>query len=182
MGVLPRRHGRVLDVAEPAGAVTRKCINDAGAVMSMKQAFDYRLKETKPSVIELHEAGWTQLAISVCHDISPSTVGKMIRRATGVTRARRAPTPEKKERNNLMYIQRVYDKRTYRSIGEEHDVSPDRVCMIVKKIEKRHRHWWWNLNPSYYWYQPLTDPDGIGEFEDEWTAEEQALDIYQEWR
>ena len=150
--------------------------------MSMKQAFDYRLKEIKPSVIELHEAGWTQLAISVCHNISQSTAGKMIRRHKGIIPQPKHSTPEKKERNDLMYIQRVYDKRTYRSIGEEHDVSTDRVCMIVKKIEKRHRHWWWNLGSAYYWVQPLTDPDGIGEFEDEWTAEEQALDIYPEWR
>ena len=182
MGMLPRRHGRMLDVAKPAGSLTGKYLDDAGAPMSMKESFKYKREKEKPSVIELHEAGWTQLAISACHNISPSTVGKMIRRHRGIIPQPKPSTPEKKERNDLMYVQRVYEKRTYQSIANEHGVSPDLVCTQVKKREKRYASWWRNLNSAYYWGQPLTDPDGIGEFEDEWTAEEQALDIYPEWR
>lgn len=150
--------------------------------MNIKQAFEYRLKKTKPSVIELYEQGWPQLAIATAHNISYSAVNKMIRRHKGIIPQPKPSTPEKKERNDLMYIQRVYHKRTYQSIATEHGVSPDLVCTQVKKREKRYAAWWRNLNSAYYWDNPLTDPDGIGEFEDEWTAEEQALDTYPEWR
>lgn len=72
-----------------------------------------------------------------------------------------------------LYIQRVYYGRTYRSIGEEYGLTEQEAYQAVMR-EKRRQH---RLMPLYPDGQ-IQDPDGIGEFEDEWTVEEMYKNMF----
>jgi hypothetical protein len=150
--------------------------------MSMGKACEYRKKTDKPSAVELREMGWTLLAISVAHNTTQTTVRKMINRELGILPKAKPPCVEDKERSRVMYIQHVWEKKTFKSIGEEHGISGGRVRHVVDRINRRARHWWSKgYQNAKYPDGVLIDPDGIGEFEDEWTVEEQfkenALDV-----
>jgi hypothetical protein len=77
--------------------------------------------------------------------------------------------------DETIYIQRVYEKRTYRSIGEEHGISEQKAYLAYLRQRTKEKRKWEIMS---YWDAPLTDPDGIIEFEDEWTVEEQYAEIY----
>ena len=66
-----------------------------------------------------------------------------------------------------IYIKRVYEGRTYRSLGEEYGLTEQGAYQAVMRENRRQR----KLVPTYSDGQ-IQDPDGIGEFEDEWTVEE----------
>jgi type IV secretory pathway VirB4 component len=72
-----------------------------------------------------------------------------------------------------LYIQRVYDGRTYRSIGEEHGLTEQQAYQAVMREKRRQRR----LMPLYPDGQ-IQDPDGIGEFEDEWTVEDMYKNMF----
>ena len=77
--------------------------------------------------------------------------------------------------DETIYIQRVYEKRTYRSIGEEHGIGEQKAYQAYCRQKTKEKH---KRKIMSYWDAPLTDPDGIGEFEDSWTVEEQYAEIY----
>jgi hypothetical protein len=77
--------------------------------------------------------------------------------------------------DEIIYIQRVYEKRTYRSIGAEHGIGEQKAYQAYCRQKTKEKH---KRRIMSYWDAPLTDPDGIGEFEDSWTVEEQYAEIY----
>jgi len=72
-----------------------------------------------------------------------------------------------------LYIQRVYNGRTYRSIGEEHSLTEQQAYQAVMREKRRQRR----LMPLYPDGQ-IQDPDGIGEYEDEWTVEDMYKNMF----
>jgi len=77
--------------------------------------------------------------------------------------------------DEAIYIQRVYEKRTYRSIGEEHGISEQEAYHAYRRQKTKEKR---KCRIMSYWDAPLTDPDGIDDFEDSWTVEEQYAEIY----
>jgi len=74
-----------------------------------------------------------------------------------------------------LYIQRVYDGRTYRSIGEEYGLTEQEAYQAFRRQHRKERHKRLALTfPDGV----LVDPDGIGEFEDEWTVEEMYKNMF----
>ena len=72
-----------------------------------------------------------------------------------------------------VYIKRVYEKRTYKSLGEEYGLTEQGAYQAVMREKRRQR----KLTP-FYPNGVLVDPDGIGEFEDEWTVEEMYKNMF----
>ncbi len=72
-----------------------------------------------------------------------------------------------------IYIKRVYEGRTYRSLGEEYGLTEQGAYQAVMREKRRQR----KLVPTYPDGQ-IQDPDGIGEFEDEWTVEEMYKNMF----
>jgi len=74
-----------------------------------------------------------------------------------------------------IYIQRVYEGRTYRLIGEDHGLTEQEAYQAYRRQHRKERHKRLALTfPNGV----LVDPDGIGEFEDEWTVEEMYKNMF----
>lgn len=72
-----------------------------------------------------------------------------------------------------IYIERVYNVRTYRSIGEEYSLTEQGAYQAVMREKRRQK----KLIPTYP-NGVLVDPDGIGEYEDEWTVEDMYKNMF----
>jgi len=74
-----------------------------------------------------------------------------------------------------IYIQRVYEGRTYRWIGEDHGLTEQGAYQAFSRHKRAEKKKWLALTfPDGV----LVDPDGIGEFEDEWTVEEMYKNMF----
>jgi len=74
-----------------------------------------------------------------------------------------------------IYIERMYNARTYRSIGEEYGLTEQEAYQAFRRQHRKERHKRLALTfPDGV----LVDPDGIGEFEDEWTVEEMYKNMF----
>jgi hypothetical protein len=74
-----------------------------------------------------------------------------------------------------IYIERVYNARTYRSIGEEYGLTEQEAYQAFRRQRTIEKH---KRRAMTYPDGVLVDPDGIGEFEDEWTVEEMYKNMF----
>jgi len=74
-----------------------------------------------------------------------------------------------------IYIERMYNARTYRSIGKEYGLTVQEAYQAALRQHRKEKHKRLALTfPDGV----LVDPDGIGEFEDEWTVEEMYKNMF----
>ena len=129
--------------------------------------------DIEDAVIEMTKLGETQSSIARMLQINKRWIIEILREVGMIPpKKMRTPKPDHTERDKLMYIQRIYEGRTLKSIGEEHGVCGARVRTITDSIYRRNCQWWRKLYAKKFPNGVLIDPDGIGEFEDEWTVEE----------
>jgi len=155
--------------------------------MTMKHIYMPKSKvwkwvDIEGTVIEMHKLGEKQPDIARMLKINKRWVLEILREV-GLAKPAKEKAPilkkdEYKERDKLIYIQRIIDKRTFKSIGDEHGIHGQRVRQIVDKKERQFCRWWKTIYAKKFPDGVLVDPDGIGEFEDEWTVEEMYKNMF----
>lgn len=145
----------------------------------MRKSKTWGVVNVEETVIEMHKSGETPLNIATALQINKRWAIEILREVGRLTPTKRQISKEITfDRYLKIHAQRVGDKRTLRSVAEENGISSERVRQIVLKIERQKKRWWDTLYAKKFPDGVLVDPDGIGEFEDEWTVEEMYKNMF----
>jgi hypothetical protein len=76
-------------------------------------------------------------------------------------------------RNVQIYEMRVCQKKTFIEIAKSFNLSNARVMQLYKKVKKFNDSRWYRKSWLKHYKGRVFDPDGLGEVNETWTAEDQ---------